>query len=239
MSKDHIKRLAAPKTWNIRRKMLKFITKPVPGPHSLDTCMPLGLLLKKILDYDNTTGEVKKILNNNEIKIDGKLRKNYKFPVGIFDTIEFTKVNKYFRVISNKKGKIDLIKINKEEASLKPCKIIKKTLIKGKLQLNLYDGKNIFVDKNNYKVGDTVVLLLSEQKITKHLKLNKKSTIFLIGGKHIGEVGNVEDIVKNKVIYKDHKGDLLETSRRYAFVIGDNKSLIHLNEDESDEGYKN
>ena len=67
MGRDHIKRLAAPKTWQIRTKGLKFITKPAPGPHSLDTGMPLSTLLKEVLNYANTTREVKKILNTNEI----------------------------------------------------------------------------------------------------------------------------------------------------------------------------
>lgn len=228
MSKDHIKRLAAPKTWPIRRKGLKFVTKTLPGPHSLETGMPFGVLLKEVLNYANTTREVKKILNSNEIKIDGKVRKDFRFSVGIFDTIEFVNTNNYFRVILNKKGKIDLIKIKKEELSLKPCKIIGKAMVRGKLQLNLYDGKNIFVDNNSYKVGDTVILLLPEQKISKHLKLDKKSTIFLTGGKHMGEVGNVEDIVENKIIYKDHKDNLIETSKKYAFVVGEGKPLITL-----------
>ena len=129
---------------------------------------------------------------------------------------------------AKQEGKIDLIKINKEESLLKPCKIIGKTIVRGKLQLNLFDGKNILADKNLYKVGDTLLLSLPGQKISKHLKLDKKSAIFLTGGKHIGEIGNVEDIIKNKVIYKNNKGDLIETSKKYAFVIGDSKPLIKL-----------
>ena len=228
MGKDHLKRLAAPKTWNVKRKVLKFITKSTPGPHSLEEGMPLSILLKEILNYADTTKEVKKILNTNEIKIDGKARKDFRFPVGLFDTIEFANINEYFRVILNRKAKLSLIKIKKDEISFKPCKIIGKVTIKGKQQLNLFDGKNILADNNSYKVGDTLLLSLPEQKISKHFKLGKKSTIFLTGGKHIGEVGAVEDIVEDKVIYKDHKGDLIETSKKYAFVIGDNKSTIAL-----------
>jgi len=228
MGKDHVKRLAAPNTWQIKRKGLDFITKTVPGPHGLDTGMPLSVLLKEVLNYANTTREVKKILNTNEIKIDGKARKDFRFPVGIFDTIEFTNVNEYFRVILNKKGKIDIIKIKKEETLLKPCKIIGKTVVRGKLQLNLFDGKNILVDKNLYKVGDTLLLSLPEQKISKHLKLDKKSAIFLTGGKHIGEVGSVDDVIKNKIIYRDQNNNLIETSKEYAFVVGDSKPLIRL-----------
>ena len=228
MAKDHLKRLAAPKTWPVKRKGIKFITKPVAGTHSLDTGMPVNLLLKEVLVYANTTREAKRILNANEVKIDGKIRKDFRFPVGIFDVIEFTNINECFRIIFNTKGKLDLIKINKEDAMLKPCKIIGKTMVRGKLQLNLYDGRNIFADNDSYKVGDTVFLALPEQKINKHLKLAKKSTIFLIGGKHIGEIGNVEDIVENKIIYKDQKGNLIETSKGYAFVVGDGKPLFTL-----------
>ncbi len=239
MAKRHLKRLAAPKTWKIKRKGPKFISNSLPGPHSLDTGVPLAILLKEILNYANTTKEVKKILNTNEIKIDGKIRKNFRFPVGIFDTIEFTNTKEYFRVVLNEKSKIDLVKIKKEETLLKPCKIIGKTIVKGKLQLNLFDSKNILVDKNSYKVGDSVLLLLPEQKITKHLKLDKKSTIFLIGGNHIGEIGTVEDIFENKIIYKDNKDNLIETLKKYAFVVGDDKPLITLSKDEPNEKHQN
>ena len=228
MGKNHLKRLAAPKTWNVKRKGLNFITKQMPGPHGLETGMPISVLLKEVLNYARNTREVNKILNTNPIKVDGKVRKDFRFPVGLFDTIEFTSINEYFRVILNRKGKLDLIKIKKDEVSLKPCKIIGKTNVGGKLQLNLFDGKNILADSNSYKVGDTLLLLLPEQKISKHLKLGKKSTIFLIGGKHIGEIGNVEDIVEDKIIYKDQKGGLIETSKKYAFVVGENKSTIEL-----------
>ncbi|MBI2652626.1 30S ribosomal protein S4e [Candidatus Woesearchaeota archaeon] len=228
MGKNHVKRLAAPKTWNVRKKGLKFITKTMPGTHRLTTGMPLSILLKEVLNYAGTTREVKKILNANNIKIDGKIRKDFRFPVGIFDTMEFTDINEYFRILLNRKGKIGLIKIKKDEVLLKPCKIIGKTIVRGKLQLNLFDGKNILVDNNTYQVGDTLLLSLPEHKISKHLKLDKKSAIFLTGGKHIGETGNIEDVVGNKIIYKDQKGNLIETLRKYAFVVGENKPLIML-----------
>lgn len=228
MGKNHLKRLAAPKTWDIKRKGIKFVTKPSPGPHSLEEGIPFSVLLRDILKNADTLREIKKILHMNEIKIDGKIRKDFRYPIGLFDTIEFKNINEYFRVILSRKGKIELVKIKKEEVQLKPCKIIGKTTVNGKLQLNLYDGKNILVHNSTYKVGDTLLLELPEQKISKHLKLDKKSIIFLTGGKHIGEIGNVEDIAESKIIYKDKEGNLIETSKKYAFVVGDVKPLITL-----------
>lgn len=228
MVQNHMKRMAAPKTWDIKRKSHNFITKSAPGPHGLARGMPLNTLLKEKLSYANTTREAKKIINTYGIKVDGKSRKDFRFPVGVFDTIGFESTNEYFRVILDKKGKVNVVKIKKDEQLVKPCKIIGKTMVRGKQQLNLYDGKNILVDKGDYKIGDTILVTLPELKISKHFKLDKKSSIFLIGGRYMGETGNVEDIVGNKIIYRDERGNLIETSKNYAFVVGEGKPSITL-----------
>ena len=226
MGKKIMKRLAAPKTWHVERKKTKVITKPLPGSHRIEMGIPLNILLKEILNYANTTREVKKLLNTNDVRVDGTIRKNPRFQVGIFDTLAFTNIDEYYRMVINKKGYLELIKISKEESSIKPCRIIKKTMVNGKLQLNLYDGKNIIVDKNNYKSGDTVMISLPDKKISRHLKLEAKSTILLLGGNHIGELGHVENIIGNRIVYKSQKGDLIETSKDYAFVVGEQKPQI-------------
>lgn len=239
MGKNHIIRMAAPKTWHIRRDLDKFVTKPARGPHRLSASMPLGVVLTEIMGYADTKREAKKILNSGEVKVDGTVRRDIRFPVGIFDTVEFPSINEQFRVILDGSGRIGIVRIKKDESLIKPCKITGKRMVKGKIQLNLYDGRNIFVENNSYKVGGTLMLSVPEHKITMHLKLDKKSAIFLTGGKHTGEIGVVEDIVENRIVYKDRKGDLIQTSKRYAFVIGDGKPLITIVSNEPDEKYKN
>ena len=225
MGKSHLKRIAAPKTWQILRKNTKYIIKPSPGTHSIPMGMPLSVILKEVLSHAKTSREVKKVLNTNEIKIDGTSRKDFRFQVGLFDTMELS-TGECFRMTINKNGKLHLVTVKKDEVNSKPCRIVGKTMVKGKVQLNLYDGNNLLVDKDGYKVGDTVILSLPDKKITKHLKLDKKSSIFLIGGKHIGETGHVEDISGSKIIYKDSHGNMIETSKSYAFVVGEAKPLI-------------
>ena len=46
MVRNHIKRLAAPKTWPIHRKAYSWIAKPSSGTHSLDSCVSIGTFLK-------------------------------------------------------------------------------------------------------------------------------------------------------------------------------------------------
>ncbi len=225
--KRHLKRLAIPKSWAAKKRGIVFITKPNAGPHPLKLGLPLGIVIRDMLGIAENLKEVKRILHNCEVLVDGIRRKELKFPVGIMDVIEFKKSNEYFRVVLNK-GKLSLIAIDKKEGGLKPCKIVGKNKIKGKTQLNLYDGKNILIEKEEYKVGDCVVINLPNQEIKEHIKLEKGCIICLIGGKHIGDRGKIEDIISNKITYKRENGEIVETLKKYVFVVGKDKPVVSL-----------
>src|SRR3989344_6450651 len=113
----HIKRLAAPKTWPIERKKTKWVTRPNPGSHPLERCLSLNFVLKEMLQYAKTSREVKKILNQEKISVDSKVRKDPHFPVGLLDVLTIKDTNEHFRVFLNKKGKLMLHKIKKEEST--------------------------------------------------------------------------------------------------------------------------
>lgn len=216
-------RINAPKSWPIERKVKKFVAKPLPGPHRLKECMPLGVILRELLKISSKKRDIKIILNNKQVLVNNQVRKEVRFPVGILDTLSLPDLNKYYRIIHSEKGKLNLIEVPKEETQQKTLKIINKTVLKkGKLQLNLYDGENVLVDKNSFKVGDSVIL--KENKIIKHLKFEKDSLVYLTGGKHIGTKGKVVEIKKRLGIGKDVlvykiNNDVHETLADYAYVI--------------------
>ena len=224
----HLLRLAMPKTWKIKRKGIKYVSRPKSGPHSFKLGLPINLLLRDILNYARTTKEVKNILYNQDILVDGIRRKNHRFIVGLMDVISIPKTKENFRIILNKKGNIAALPIKEEEAKLKPCKIIGKTLLKkGKMQLNMEDGKNIPTKEDKYNVGDSILIEIPSQKIKEVFKLEKGSTVYLTGGKHIGETGLIEGIKENRLVYKREQ-ETFETSKNYAFVIGKEKPSIEL-----------
>ncbi len=226
----HMSRLAMPKTWKIKRKGIKWVTRPSPGPHPFKLGLSLNVLLRDILSYARTTKEVKNILNNQEILIDGIRRKDHKFIIGLMDVVAIPKINKYFRILINKKRNIMASEIKPEEAKIKPCKIIGKKIIKKqKLQLNLYDGKNILTKEKAGNVGDTIIIEIPSQKIKEVLKLEKNALVYLTGGGHTGEIGIVDEIKGRRITYKRDK-DKFETLKKYAFVIGKDKPLIQLPE---------
>lgn len=227
MSKRHLKRYAAPKSWTLLKKERVFITRPNPGAHKAKISTALNLLLKQ-LGFAETTNEVKKILNTREIFVDGKRVKDHKFPVGLMDVVSIKDTGENFRILLNEKGKLKIIPIEDKEAKIKLCKIINKTVIKkGKVQINFNDARNIIVEKDDFKTGDTVIMQVPEQKIIDCLRLDKKMTVLITDGKHIGTIGSVEDIKGDTITYSVNK-EHLKTLKKLAFVVGKDKEAIKL-----------
>lgn len=235
MAKDHLFRLNVPITWPIKRKSNKFIMRTMPGAHSLETSMPLGLIIRELTPYANTLKEVKKILYDRKVKVNNVIKTNPRFSVGFMDVISFEGIDKHYRMVFNKHNKFQLLNIDSKEAKIKPYKIIGKTIIKkGKIQLNLFDGTNILVDKDVYKVGDTLVLD-HEKKIKNHIKFEKGALIYILMGNKTSTIGKLETIKRFKdlqpinIVLKTDK-DLIETRKEYAFVIGKDKPVVKIKE---------
>lgn len=225
--KSHMKSLAAPRTWGINRSKNIFITRPYPGAHKFELGISLNVVLKDMLNYASTSREAKKLLNMKNVLVNGKRVKEPKLLVGIFDTISIDEIGGYHRMVINENGKIGIVKTSKEDAGIKPSKIIKKTaLSKGKIQINLSDGRNIIAGKDLFKTGDTLLLSLPDNSVKKHIKLAKGALVFLTGGKHIGETGVVQGIIGERITYKNNHGEAIETSKKHAFVIGEETPAI-------------
>ncbi|UCF50572.1 MAG: 30S ribosomal protein S4e [Thermoplasmatales archaeon] len=234
MSK-HLKRLNAPRTLQIHRKEETWTIKSSPGPHSLEKSIPLGLVIRNYLNLADTLKETKRIISNGEILVDGIIRKNHKFPCGIMDVISIPKLKKDYRILFNRRGKLILIPISSKESNWKLCRIENKTIVKGKkIQLNLHDGTNKLVKKDEYKTGDVLKILFNEQKIDDIFKFEKGTVSMIIGGSHIGEVANIEDIEiiassKPNLTKMKGKNDFT-TLQKYVFPIGKAKPAIELPE---------
>lgn len=231
MGKGHIKRLAAPKSWPIKRKINTWVTRPSAGPHNLNSSMALGTILKEILGYVQNIKETKYVLSNDKVLVNGVVRKSQKFPVGIMDVLSVGEDN--FRIIINKKGKLMPIKIPKTEAKLILKKVTNKTSLKGKkTQINFGDGSNL-LSNEKYQTGDTVVF--SDNKVKEHLKFEKGAMIYITAGKQVGQVGTIKELKEKEglqpttIIFTQGKENH-ETPKDYVFIVGKNKPLVTLSE---------
>ena len=228
MVKNHLKRIAVPKSWPVKRKEEVFVIRPNPGLHSINTSVPLKVFLTHMIKIAKITKECKYIVNNKEVFVDGKRRKSIAFPVGIFDVITLKDINKSYRVLMDNKGVLVANEINGEESKIKPKKVVGKVKCKNKLQINFNDGTNMFLEDNDIKVGDTIIMDLTTNQLKQKIKLEKGNTIILLDGKNKGAVGKVEAVAGNKIIYKIKTNEVYETLKKYAFVIGEDKPIIIL-----------
>ena len=232
-SRKHLKRYKAPKTWPIHPKEDTWTVKPSAGSHAIIDAIPLTLVIRDILKLADNAREAKRIINSGNVLVDGRVVKDYKFPVGFMDIIEIPKTGESYRVLLDRKGRLQLNLINDNSSKL--CKIVNKTTIKGgKTQLNLHDGKNVILEEDAYNVGDVINLKVPEQEIADSYPLQEGATILVTGGKHTGELGTVSEIIENKssnpntIIIENSSKDEFLTLKDYAFVVGKDEPAISL-----------
>lgn len=224
----HLKRLAAPATWNVKRKSTKFIARPNPCGHPLDMAIPLIVFMREIGSYAKTTKEVKTIIREKHILVNGRRRYDYRDAAGFLDVIEMGDPQETVRIIVDKRGKISYVKIPIKEAEIKICKVIGKRAMKGnKLQMNLSDGQNFLINpKDREKINDSVVVNIKSNKIIEHLPFEKNATVFFREGKQIGQMGKVIEVDKENVTVKLQSGMEYKTKKSYAFVVGKEHPII-------------
>jgi small subunit ribosomal protein S4e len=234
MSK-HLKRLAAPRVLRLHRKERALTIRAAPGPHPLELAIPIGLVVRDYLGLCDTYKEARKIVSNGDILVDGVKRKNIKFPCGLMDVISIPKMRKNVRILFDRNGKLALVPISESDAEWKLCRIQNKTIVKGKkVQLNLHDGKNKLVEKDEYKTGDVLKISFKENKIDDVYRFDKGTVSMIIGGTHIGEIASIEEIqvvASSKPNLAKMKGEKeFSTIAEHVFPIGKTKPAIALPE---------
>ncbi len=232
-SRKHLKRFKAPKMWPIHKKEDTWTTKTSAGPHALDKSIPLVMVLREILGLAENTREAKIILNNGDVLVDGTPRKDHRFPVGFMDVISIPKIDKYYRILQDEKGRLVLQNIEEKDSTFKLVSIENKTTVKGgKTQLNLHDGRNVLTDED-YKTSDVLLLNIPEQNISDSIEFKEGSIGLITGGKHTGEIGEIKEInitkssKANTVLMETKEGSFL-TLAKYVFVVGTEKPVISL-----------
>lgn len=225
--KRHLKRINAPKTWKIQRRGITFITKSNPGGMAKEFTLPISNIIKYELKLANSIKEVKHMIKEEEVLVNSRKVADYRYPVCFTDVVSFPKVGHYYRLIIDKDGIMKLISVSKEESQLKIMKIIGKTMHKKKLQLNLMDGRNVFFEKQHYKVNDSLLITIPDQLVKEHLALEKGALVLLYKGKHVGKIGTVQEITQKTITIKEGN-EIFETKKDYVFVVGKDKPLIKM-----------
>ncbi|MGD6809413.1 MAG: 30S ribosomal protein S4e [Candidatus Bathyarchaeia archaeon] len=233
-----LKRKPAPKYWPIHRKEAPWVVKPSSGPHSLQKCLPMTLVLRDMLGVAGTRKEGKLILSEGKVQVNGIVRKQDDFPVGLMDVISMPDSNQYFRVVPSHKGLV-VSPISKEDAKYKLARVENKTVTSAGVQIALHDGTNMLIkvaDTKNpvevtYETFDILNINLADGQVAETLKTKEGNTAVITGGKNIGVQGKIVEIEKTEakkrrqalVVIEDDKGERCQTILEFIFSISSNE----------------
>ena len=231
--KKHMKRLPAPRSWAIARKTEFWVSKPSPGPHPVDRCVPLGLILRDMLKVCDTAREARHILNGRHVLVDGRPVTDPKFPVGLMDVVSLEETKAYYRMLVDGRGRMNLLPIEAPDAKWKLCRIQDKTTVRGgKTQINLHDGRNLLLAKDAHKTGTTLKVSVPDQKVLGHFDLAEGASVLVTGGQHVGELAHVLAVQKtrnpraNVVTFKEG----FSTDIDKVFVVGKEAAEVRVPE---------
>lgn len=236
-----LKRYPSPEWWPILRKQSTWVMKPSPGPHSIETSMPLLLVLRDLMGVVRNLHEARMVLNQSKILVNGKIVREPDFPIGVMDVLSIPDMGSHFRILPYK-GTFVAHKISDSEL-FRLLRVENKTCIKGsKLQLNLSGGVNIQLDVNGptgakdspYRTLDTLKVDLQGRQILDHIKMEVGSYVLVVRGKNSGGHGVLQEIVpafkrrRSLVKIKSPDGGVIETILDYVYAIGKGAPIISL-----------
>lgn len=157
----------------------------------ISNSVPVIIALRDMLHVAHTTREIKELVRQKSVTLNGKPVRDYKESIRIFNILG---AGREYILTLLKTGKFTF-----KEASLKEgrlCKIIGKSIIKkGALQYHLHDGTNV-ISLKPLKIEDSVYLD-KDNKILKHISLEKGAKAMIIKGSYIGEEAKIISCKKN------------------------------------------
>ncbi|KAK4149287.1 40S ribosomal protein S4 [Chaetomidium leptoderma] len=233
-SKKHQKRLSAPSHWLLDKLSGVYAPRPTAGPHKLRECMPLIVFIRNRLKYALNGREVRAIMMQRLVKVDGKVRTDITYPAGFMDVITIEKTGENFRLVYDTKGRFTVHRIQDEEAKYKLGKVKRVQLGRGGVPfLVTHDARTIRYPDPLVKVNDTVKIDLETGKITDFIKFDTGAIAMVTGGRNMGRVGVIthrerHDGGFNIVHLKDALDNTYTTRESNVFVIGSEKPWISL-----------
>lgn len=232
---EHLKRLVAPRAWHIAKKTNTFISKTAPGPHN-GQALPIGVWLRDTMGFAQTLKEVKQILNERSVIVNGRPCRDPKMGIGIFDIIVIPKKEKCYRILLAKNGRLVAIEIDAEAAKSRLCKIQDKTIVAGrKTQVNLTYGANVLTEEACSPKDSLVLSLEPEQRLAviDHFPYKEGNMAMVIGGRHSGKIGKILTIktvmgsTPNTVILEEvGTGTQFDTIDSYIYMVGRETSAL-------------
>ncbi|MDP3881631.1 MAG: hypothetical protein Q8Q31_02010 [Nanoarchaeota archaeon] len=189
----------------VPRKGTKYLVRA--SSHVNDS-VPVLIAIRDMLKLASNSKEVKNIIHNKSLKLNGRIVKDYHESIKLFNILEAGK-SYTLSILPSKKFTF----IESKNKDYRLCKISNKRILgKNLFQLNLHDGSNV-VSKENLPVGGSLYLDFSG-KVVKHIPLVEGSKVFVMSGRHTGKEGTIKSLLENRTLINFKEGSAqIEKSR--------------------------
>lgn len=239
-----LKREPAPGFWPIRRKERAWAPNTRPGPHSREKSLPLVIILREMLGYARTAKEAIRIITAGKVKVDGVVRRDHRFPVGLMDVLQIEGAGQIFRILPKPNRGLTPMPISQKEATFKLCKIVGKRNVEGgKVQVNLHDGRSIILQSQSsrpktegeFALGGAMQLGLPKQNMIGVVPFQTGALGLVIDGRNQGIFGKITTITpgthaRPKIVKIETATEAFDTPAEYVIPIGTQAPLIGLGE---------
>lgn len=235
-----LKREMAPRFWKLHRKEITWAPSPRPGAHPKQGSVPLVILLREMLGHARTSKEAGRIVTRSMVKVDGRVRRDHRFSVGLMDVVNIA--GKTYRMLPKPRRGLSLAQIEEKESAYKLCRITRKeTLSGGHVQLALHDGRTVIISgkeqsqkpEEAYQVGGAVQISLPSQKIMKYIPFNVGNLGLVTHGRNEGLHGRITTIspgtnARRRIAKVETQDQVFETPAEYVLPVGTGASLVSL-----------
>lgn len=228
-----VKRQLAPRFWDIKRKQSQFVVRVKPGAHPKASAYPLGMVLRDALKVTSTMHESERVLTAGQVKVDGVVRRDPNFAVGLMDVVELSS-GQIFRMVPKDSMLLAPIQIETAEGTSKLVRVTSKTTIKEKkIQYGFHDGKTLISDQK-FKVGDTCVISMPKVQVTSHIPFEKGTSVLIISGENAGHIGKIDDIQDGifslpKRALVSFEDRTVELPVEMVMVVGSDRPVLKVN----------
>jgi small subunit ribosomal protein S4e len=217
-----------PRTVQVSKKNDYWTVRTKAGPHTRETSIALGLVVRNFTGIASKMKEAKHILNSGEIKVNGVIRTSHQFAIGLFDAIAVEKQKLFYRVLLDTKGRVVLKQVE-AELKHKISRVTNKVMSPKGVQLTTDDGKTYYGVEA--KVGDSLKVSLTSGKVESVLPLKEGAVVYMIKGAHCSQTAKITGIVegtirRNRLVKLSNGKEEFETTADNVYVVGKDKAEL-------------
>jgi small subunit ribosomal protein S4e len=206
----YLKRNKVIRALPVPRKGTKYVARA--NSHA-NSSVPVIVAVRDMIGLARNSKEVKHMINNKNIKINGKIVKDVRESIRLFSILQ---LDKDYKLTILPTGRFSFENSLGQE---RLCKVVnKKSLKNGKTQFNLHDGTNL-ISKEKLNVGDSLSLSF-DGKIKSKIQIGKEKEVFVISGGGVGQKGRIKEIINGRVkVAFEESGKEVELDKSHLIVL--------------------